>query len=567
MYVGTVRVGDREYVRIVESVRVDGKPRPRVIASLGNLEDLRSSIPTIIRGLHRVLGEEATVPSPDLENIDHAEIGVALVVNALWEELGLSRLLRRLFRSRSETSSTELLIRTMVTNRLSEPMSKLGIARWLEDSSMGPAGDEFFARHSTDPLALADRFYKAMDSLLRHRPAVERHLYERLRDLFHLEVDTVFYDLTSTYFEGTQAEYGWFGYSRDERPGNLQVVLGLTLVDGFPVSHQVFKGLRRDATCLKAAMEAIERRFRVRRVVLVGDRGLLTKENIALLREKGYDYILACRKRRDRETRIALRRRPPLPEWNEKEPPAPVVWSLRSAEGERLVGHTNLAAAQRDSMRRAEIVAAFREELRGLQVRLKRNARLSHDARVAQLAEILARRSGLGKRYFTGEIDGAGQLVFRAKQRVLAYETRLDGTTILRTSNERLSDQEIVAQYKRLARIERAFRDLKSFIDLRPVHHRAARRIAAHVFICVLALLFERVIERRLEASETTHVTAERALQQMKHVRILRDRLNGVDLERIAGLGRDQRAILHALGIRAPTLLVSAKPTQTESGH
>ena len=568
MYVGTVKVGDREYVRIVESVRVEGKPRPRVIASLGNLEAIRRSIPTIIRGLHRVLGEEAPLLEPELENLDHAEFGVGLLTNALWQELGLGELLRRRFRSRTESSSTEILIRTMVANRLSQPCSKLGIARWLEDVSLGPEADGFLAKHRANPVVLADRFYEAMDSLLRHRGAVERHLFEKLKDLFHLEVDAVFYDLTSTYFEGTLAELGWFGYSRDEKPGNLQVVVGLVLVDGLPISHHVFKGYRRDSTCLASALESIGRRFRIRRVVLVGDRGLLTEENVALLREKGHEYILACRKRQDHSTRRALRVRPPVPVWTpverarREEPPEPVVWSLRSPEGERLVGHTNPVAALRDRERREDILKAFREELRELQFRLRKNARLGRDGRVAQVAELLARRKGLGKRYFTCEIDASGQLLYRVKQRVLDYEPRLDGTTVLRTNNEALSDEEVVARYKELAQVERAFRDLKSFIDLRPLYHHAARRIASHVFICVLALLLERMIERRLKEAGFEGWTAQEALRVLKRIRLLRDRLNGVEIERLAGLGAEQRRILRALGIKEPAPLLGARRAQ-----
>lgn len=561
MYVGTVKVGEREYVRIVESVRVGGRPRPRVVANLGNVETLRSSIPTIIRGLHRVLGEDPLLQEGELENLDHAEYGVGLAGNALWEELGLGRALRRCFRSRGSSSSTEILIRTMVLNRLSEPCSKLAIARWLEDVSLGEEADSFFARHRDDAVALADRFYKAMDSLLRHRAAVERHLFHRLKDLFHLDVDAVFYDLTSTYFEGSQAEYGWFGYSRDERPGNLQIVVGLVLVDGFPISHQVFKGYRRDSTCLETALEQIERRFHVRRIILVGDRGLLSEQNVALLRAKGHEYILACRKRNDRLARYALRLRPRMPVWDPEHEtkPEPVIWAMRSKDGDRVIGYANPVAAHRDRMRRGEILEAFREELKDLQQRFKRDTGLSRDERVSLLTELLARRKGLGKRYFSAEIDTQGHLVYRSKQRVLDYEALLDGTTILRTNTERLDDAEIVARYKELARVERAFRDLKSFIDLRPLHHRVARRIAAHVFVCMLSLLLERMIDRKLQAAGMPRTTANEALRKLKRIRLLRDCLRGVEIERIAGLGQEQRRILNALGVKDPNRLVAAR--------
>ena len=319
MFVSTVKVRGREYVRIVRSKRVNGQPRPEVIANLGNLETFRESIPTILRGLHRLLGEEIPEADVELENLDHVEYGVTLAVHALWEELGLRQKLRQCFRARRSLCPTEVLVRTMVTNRLSEPTSKLGIARWLQDTSMGSEDEDAFLHRyiREDPVVLADRFYLAMDSLLKHRPTIERHLFHQLKDLFHLHVDVVFYDLTSTYFEGTEAELGWYGYSRDERPGNLQIVVGLVLVDGLPISHHVFKGFRRDATCLETAIEQLCRRFLIQRVILVGDRGLLTEANLAMLRDKGYEYILACRKRRDRHSRRALRAQPVVPEFTD----------------------------------------------------------------------------------------------------------------------------------------------------------------------------------------------------------------------------------------------------------
>jgi len=564
MYVSTVKVRDREYVRIVESVRVDGKPRPRVVANLGNLDKLRGSVPTIIRGLHRLLGEPDPLEDLNLENLDHAEWGVSWVAKEIWEELGIRKLLRRLFRTRGATSTTEILARTMVANRLSEPTSKLGIARWLEDVSIGPAEDKFFAAHRDNPFALADRFYKAMDSLYRHRAAIERHLFERLKDLFHLRVDTVFYDITSSYFEGLQAEYGWFGYSRDEKRKNVQIVVGLMLVDGFPVGHQVFKGFRRDSSCLETALRRIERRFRVGRVILVGDRGFLTEKNIKLLQEHNHEYILACRKRQDVNSRAALRSRPDVPIYADEaiagreDPAGPVIWSIEGKNGDRLIGCTNPVVARRDRKRRGDILTMFREELAELQRQLKKNRRQGHDRRVARLAELLARRNQLGKRYFFGEIDDQGQLRYRTKQSVLKYEALLDGTTVLRTNTRGMTDEQIVQRYKELARIERCFRNLKSFIDLRPIHHRVARRISAHVFICMLSLLFERIIDRRLKAA-AVDVTAERALQVLKRVRRLRDSLNGVEIERVVALGDDTRQIVRAPGLSDPNPLIVAR--------
>jgi len=567
MFVGTVRVRGRTYVRLLESVRVGGRPTHRVQANLGNLETLRAELPAILRGLHRVLGDGALEAAGEiaLANVAHAEWGVALVTRALWADLGLDGTLRRACRAgaRAPVCPGELLVRTMVTNRLSDPTSKLGIATWLQDVTLGVAEDRFLAPYVRTPVALADRFYKAMDALLRVRPTVERALFARLRDLFSLTVDVVFYDVTSTYFEGSTAEWGRLGYSRDGRPDCRQVVVGLVLADGLPIGHHVLRGDRRDETTLPVAIADIERRFRLGRVIVVADRGLLSAANIARLRTRGLEYILACRLRRSRETRVALRRRPAATPAGT----ALQVWAAPAPDGSRLVGFRNPERAAYDRDRRADILAAIRADLDTLQAALARARALGRgptdaaerDARVARLAEVLAARQRLGKRYFAAQVTPTGRLQYTVKQRVLRYEAQLDGTTILTTNNTTLSDAEVVARYKELTRIEASFRDLKSLLDLRPVYHRRARRIAAHVFVCVLALLVEEVLERKLRAAGLAGVTAAAALRELKRLRVLRDTVNGVEITRVSAVSALQKQILTAVGVPVPSPLVWAE--------
>jgi hypothetical protein len=293
-------------------------------------------------------------------------------------------------------------------------------------------------------------------------------------------------------------------------------------------------------------------------VIVVGDRGLLTDKNVTRLRED-YEYILACRRRRDRHTRRALRAQPAVPEFTDadaargKDAPPPVVWSIDATDGDRLVGVTNPVSAREDRKRRHDILATFRDELSELQRRFAQSRRGSRDDRIRQVTELLVRRKKLGKRYFTATLDAQRHLTYRAKQWVLAYENKIDGTTILKTNNRTLSAAEVVARYKELARVERAFRDLKGVVDLRPIYHRKAERIAAHVFVCVLALLLERVADRKLKAAKVTELTAEGALHALKRVRRLRDAVNGVEIERISHLDPLQDRILRALGVAAPS--------------
>jgi transposase len=336
------------------------------------------------------------------------------------------------------------------------------------------------------------------------------------------------------------------------------------LVDGFPIGHHVFRGNRNDKTCLKAAIEDIERRFEIKRIILVGDRGLLSQRNLSMLRKKGHEYIMACRKRRDKDTRKARRTRPKVEEISREElargkkAPAPVLWSLQAQDGDRLVGYTNPLKALYDGEKREEIIESYREELKELK-RQVRGGRLSRDGVVGKVAQILYSHGNLGKRYFSVEVDRRGEVAFRQKQRVLRYEKYIDGTTVLKTCNRDLSDEQVVAKYKELSRVEEAFRELKDFIELRPIYHRKTRRISAHIYICVLALLLESILRRKLKAAGEEALSVRESLREMKRLRVLRDRVNGVEVSRVSAVSDLHKRIFRALGEKVPEAIVTAK--------
>jgi transposase len=241
-----------------------------------------------------------------------------------------------------------------------------------------------------------------------------------------------------------------------------------------------------------------------------------------------------------------------------KKAPPPVLWSLQAQDGDRLVGYTNPLKALYDGEKREDIIEYYREELKGLK-RQVRGGRLSRDGVVGKVAQVLYSHGNLGKRYFSVEVDRHGEVTFRQKQRVLRYEKYIDGTTVLKTCNRDLSDEQVVAKYKELSRVEEAFRELKDFIDLRPIYHRKARRISAHIFICVLALLFERILERKLRAAKIEGLSIREALNEMKRLRILKDKVNQVEVSRVSALSTTHRRILGAIGVGAPEAIVKVK--------
>jgi hypothetical protein len=311
-----------EYVRVVEAFREHGKTRHRTILNLGRRDLLAAhlDLTKLMRLLH---GDAASGLPARAISVDEVQAvaawdwGPTLVAYQLWRELGLQEMLDRLGKlSRREVGTLSDRALVLVLNRLTAPTSEHGLARWLEtDFVCDRHGrrwlpqwrDEATRKASRTPRVQVEQrqlkqWYHTLDQLLGCKEAVERGLYLRLRDLFSLRTDIVFYDLTSTYFEGKgPPEIGAYGHSRDGKSRNPQVLVGLVLVDGWPIAHHVFEGNRRDAMTVSDVVQDLERRFGIKRMVLVGDRGMVSSANLEQLRSGGHGYIVGRNRRRSGE--------------------------------------------------------------------------------------------------------------------------------------------------------------------------------------------------------------------------------------------------------------------------
>lgn len=313
-----------EYVRIVESYYHKGKRKQRVIANLGNVSVLRKDIKQIVNGLLQRTGEKPLTFAEDLRNEETKEYGVGYLGSFMWQELGLKDLVEKILKGKRVELDYANWIKMMVVNKLSDPTSKLGIFEWLSRV--------WWPNHGFDEKVLETvkeveeeeknniakkevmKFYRAMDYLLGMKEEIENHLYYRFRDLFSMEVDLVFYDLTSSYFEGKGPKgLAKLGYSRDNEPGNPQVVIGLILCNGLVIGHEVFEGNRVDKKAVKEVLAKLKNQFRIKRCIFVGDRGLVSKENLEILeKEEGFESILALRKRRNKEVKEIMLGEKPL---------------------------------------------------------------------------------------------------------------------------------------------------------------------------------------------------------------------------------------------------------------
>jgi len=501
----------REYLRIVENYRRKGKLKQRVIAHLGNVAVLRKDIKQIVNGLLQKVGEKPLVFADDLRNEQGQEYGVGYLASFIWQKLGLEKCVKGILKKEKVELDYANWIKMMVVNKLSDPKSKLGIFEWLSSVWWPEHGFDERVLESKEEVEDEEKekirkkevmkFYRALDHLLEMKEEVENHLYGQFRDLFSMEVDLVFYDLTSSYFEGDGPEgLAQLGYSRDHEPGKSQIVIGLILSNGLPIGHEVFEGNRVDKKTVKEVLSKLKDQFKIKRCIFVGDRGLVTKENLELLEKmEGYESILALRKRRNKEVKEIM-----------LESGVPIYSRLRKdleyrevggKEGLRFVVCRNPEIAQEEKRERQADMEGIEKDLTELKMKLSSQKRPSFKRIILQVEEILSHHHG--KRLYGYEVDEKNRnFEYFKKEKEIELENELDGVYILRTHEKDLSPEEIIDAYKDLADVERAFRNLKTPLKLRPFFHHKERRVRAHVFICVLAYIIQRVVEKILRDGE-----------------------------------------------------------------
>ena len=278
----------REYLYIVKGVRVGGKPRQKVVAYLGRLDELQreGSIDALVEGLCRY-AERAQVMEVAEDLFCHSakEYGPVLVFKRLWEELGLGEFLGRYVAERGFEFDVVSAIFAMVLNRLLAPCSKLGVFRWIEEVE-----EPSFAGLSLH------HFYRALDVLWEYKERLEEDLFRRRQDLFSQEVDLVFFDTTTVSFQGEGPEgLAEHGYSRDRRPDLRQIVVAVAMTKGgVPIAHEVFPGSTADVRSFARVISSLVARFPIGRVIVVS-RGTVSEENLKPLSALGLSYIVGVR--------------------------------------------------------------------------------------------------------------------------------------------------------------------------------------------------------------------------------------------------------------------------------
>lgn len=520
------------YLKVVENVRVKGKVVQKSLVNFGNISNWpKEKVRDLIFKLSKAMEIEIAASLEDLEHKELLNFGQPFALGLIWDSLGMSEVLERLY----STPCFVGAIKAMVFNRLIDPGSELSTSKWVK-------GEYIEGIEEDIPL---QRYYRSLNQLVEVKEPLEASLYNRLNDLFSLDFSLVFYDLTSTYFEGEGPPQAKKGHSRDHRPDRPQIGIGLLLNrHGMPISHTVFEGNLKDFSSLPEIVEKMRGNFKISRCIFVSDKGMVTPGNLKELARAGYEYIVSIKLRRSRQAQALLALLPQRDKFVKLKDKL-FVFELAAMQGERYIACYNPVRAQESEAHRDELLSRCEDFLEQFHLAPKQG-------KTREPAKIRLRidrflRAKRASSFFQYGFNQQGELCYHRNQQQIEKESSLDGLFIIRTNSQSLAKEEIVLGYKSLWEVENAFREVKDFIKVRPIYHHNGDRVKGHIFICFLAYLLEKLMEKSLEEKGLL-LSARKALQLLAPIKVVISELAGQRIKKVSSIGKEQEEVLNALG-------------------
>jgi transposase len=556
--------GTEEYWALVESYRTARGPRQRVVAYLGDMEEAAR------RGvLQAARGDETHQPrlfeevAPEWVEVDTKRLRVERVrdFGGPWlgqqvlEKLGLDAFLHETLPAGREDISWAVMAQILVLGRLCDPCSELALAErvYARTALMDLLG-------VPEEKVNEDRLYRALDALLPHQEALEKHLKEKLGTLFSVEYDLLLYDITSTYFEGLAEgnSLAQRGYSRDHRPDCKQVCIALIVsTEGIPLAHRVFAGNRADVTTVEEIVEAIEKQYGAADRIWVMDRGMVSEEHVEFLKEKNRRYILGTPKSQLRRFEQHL-----VEEGWETVREGLEVKRCPSPEGEELF----LLCRSRERQAKEEAMRArFEQRLEASLTKLaeacaaRKLQPLKIERRVGRLLGKYTRAEKLFEVKVRTQEDGRAALSWKKREEVREWAGLSEGCYVLRTNITDWNGESLWRAYIQLTQAEAAFRIHKQDLSLRPVWHQKEDRVRAHILVCFLAYVLWKALglfcQRAGLGDEPRQVFEE--LSQIRTVDVVLPTRGGPELRRrcVAQPTKHQAILLQKLRLTLPTHL------------
>lgn len=490
MFVKKTYSKNKVYLSIVEGYREDGKVKHQVIAKLGSIntpEERKKLEDIAIKLLKALASEKIVVSTEDIQEITRQNWGVVAVYQALWEKFALSDILLSAWVERSFEFDALQAVFLMLLDRVLIPSSKLRSFN---------TQDKYFG---LPPVPL-QHLYRSLDVLADSKDKIEAGIFQQNVSLFNMSLNVVFYDVTTFYFESQKADdLKTFGFSKDNKINDVQVVLGLLMdIEGRPVGFDLYQGNTFEGKTLGTALDKLKSRFKINKVILVADRGLGSADNQALLKAKGYDYIIGAKlktmSKAFQQQVLNLSDYRPL----EQAKGAPsILYKILNKTGEgpqdRIVCTWSEQRARKDKADRERLLEKAREMM--------------------ETPSKITNKRG-AKKYLKTTTQSQGL----DEEKIKADEA-WDGIYGILTSTQDISPQEILDAYHQLWRIEECFRVLKTNLETRPVYHWTEKRIRGHFVLCFLAFVLERTLELLLKEEKIEY-----SVQQ------IRDSLNTLEL-------------------------------------
>ena len=528
------------YAVIVQSVREGSRVTQKTVRNLGRMktDEDWGWAESVLRAMKR---EEEVPEARGLEIKGQCELGGVWAAEELWKSYGVRRTLVDSLDGRRIEFDLERVVFLLVVNRLYQPSSDLSAYRWIRDRAYTPTSASVRVKRQW--------IYRSLDVLAEEKNRIEENLLQNLKQSLDLSLDLVLYDLTSTYFEGEGPGLAEYGYSRDHRPDRKQLVLGVVMADGIPITHHVWTGNTADKSTLKEVVTDLRERFGIKKVVLVADRGVISLPNLEELEKNGYQYILSTKRRRHKLAEELLARQ------------VPGTGKTRASEA-RVTGDrryilcldeetrkTRLKTLRHVREEAGEKLHELRERYEKSRNRKSRGRPMTGKSARQQVDKIL----GTSKRLFNVTV---GETVkWELNEKAWLYEKAIAGKFLLVTTSG-LEPLQAMESYKDLKDIEQAFNELKNLLKLRPIYHRVDKRVKGHIFICILALLLRRLMEKK------TGQTFREIMDKLEKLKVNHIQFRGKKFQQRNHIDPDQEQLFKTLGVPKPPKILNVETTR-----
>ncbi len=527
---------EKRYAKIVQSHRVNKISRPKILLNLGpiNSESDEKRFRQILKSMQ---AGNTFVKLAGIRAKNAKEYGITYTTTKILQKYKIADILKKELSENNAEFDVYGTICALIINRLIEPSSDLSAYDWICND------------YSTKLSVQQHHIYRALDHLINRKEQIEKGIFDTLKKKLKLNTKYVHYDLTSSYFEGSHCVIALFGHSRDHRKDRRQIVIALAMCDAIPIYHEVFKGNTVDKTTLKEMVNNLKKKLGIKKPIFVADRGLITDDNLTALEDEGYEYILGVERRNNnlseeliikqissKKEQFAKEIHIKEIERNEKKYTRRYILCLNNETRKERLNTLKMI-----KMSVSENLSELGEKYKFSQKPSHRGRRMTRDGLMNKADKVV----GKNKRIFKVWFDEG--LQFSLRKDKYEYEEEIAGRFLLVTSTG-INAEEIMRAYKQLQDVEKAFDEIKNFLDIRPIGHYKERRVEAHVFVCVLSFLVESIIER------FSCESARKILRKLERIRIIDLSAGGNERRILTEVTGEMEEVFRGLGIRKPVV-------------